>query len=204
MNSAFDGGGWMLAMKATTGTTFNFDANYWTTNNTLNPTDTNRNNGDAKFEIMNNFLAKDMMAIWPDISNIGSESGSIDNLSNWTWLQNNFHGNGSRTSLINKFLGSQVDYYSSTNGSMTFSGYGSVFSNQGGYSFYGINYSNRPNARVRWGFAWNNETDENTNDVSGGIGMDNVYGYYSAGDRINCCEINIGINRSARVELYIR
>ncbi len=204
MNSAYDGGGWMLAMKATTGTTFNYDANYWFTNNTLNSTDISRNNGDGKYETMNTFQAKDMMAIWPDIQNIGSESGSIDNLSNWTWLQNNFHGNGSRTSLIDKFSGSQLDYYSSTNGSMTFSGYGSVFSSQGGYSFYGINYSNRPNAKVRWGFAWNNETDENTNDVSGGIGMDAVYGNYSAGDRINCCEINSGINRSARVEVYIR
>jgi hypothetical protein len=204
MNSDFDGGGWMLAMKATTGPTFYFDADYWTSNNTLNPTDTNRNDGDAKFETMNNFQAKDIMAIWPDISNINSESGSIDNLSNWTWLQNNFHANGSRTTLINKFLGSQVDYYSSTDGSMIFSGYGSVFSSQGGYSFYGINYTNRPDAKVRWGFAWNNEQDENTNDVSGGIGMDSRYGNYSAGDRINCCEVNNGINRSARVELYVR
>ena len=69
---------------------------------------------------------------------------------------------------------------------------------------YGINYFNNQSARVRWGFAWNNETDENTNDVSGGIGMSDTYQSFSAGDIINCCEINQGINRSARVEVYIR
>lgn len=204
MNSAYDGGGWMLAMKVTRGTTFNYDANYWTSANTLNSTATNRNDGDAKFETMNNFEAKDMLAIWPDIQNIGSESGSIDNLSSWTWLQNNFHLNGTRTTLINKFSGSQVNYYSSTNGSMTYSGYGTPFSSQGGYTFYGINYFNNQSARIRWGFAWNNETDQNTNDVSGGIGMSGTYQNFSAGDVINCCQINHGINRSARVEVYIR
>ena len=204
MNSAYDGGGWMLAMKVTRGTTFNYDANYWTSANTLNSTATNRNDGDAKYETMNNFEAKDMLAIWPDIQNIGSESGSIDNLSSWTWLQNNFHLNGTRTTLINKFSGSQVNYYSSTNGSMNYSGYGTPFSSQGGYTFYGINYFNNQSARIRWGFAWNNETDQNTNDVSGGIGMSGTYQNFSAGDVINCCQINHGINRSARVEVYIR
>ena len=39
MNSAMDGGGWMLAMKgANTGNTFGYSADYWTTTNTLNPT----------------------------------------------------------------------------------------------------------------------------------------------------------------------
>ena len=32
-----------------------------------------------------------MMAVWPDIANSGTESGSIDNLTNWTWLENNFN-----------------------------------------------------------------------------------------------------------------
>ena len=44
LNPIYDGGGWMMAMKATTGTTFNYNSNYWTTANTLNPTDTTRNN----------------------------------------------------------------------------------------------------------------------------------------------------------------
>ena len=43
-----------------------------------------------------------------------------------------------------------------------------------------------------------------SNDVSGGIGMDSGFGSYSAGDRINCCQDTTGINRSARVEIYVR
>ena len=204
MNSAYDGGGWMLAMKTTTGTTFGYDADYWTTANTLNPTDTTRNDGDAKYETMNNYAANDMMAIWPDIQNVATESGSIDNLPTWNWLQNNFQNGGTSTTLISKFSGPQSQYYSAYDGSMPFSGYGTVFSNQGGYTFYGINYNGISNARVRWGFGWNNESDQGSNDVSGGIGMDYTYGNYSAGDKINCCPINTGINRSARVEVYIR
>ena len=85
---------------------------------------------------------------------------------------------------------------------MTFSGFGSSFSNQVGYTFYGFNYTGNSGAKVRWGFAWNNEADQNSNDVSGGIGMQ--YGSYSAGDYIGCCQSQYGMNRKARVELYIR
>jgi hypothetical protein len=208
MDNIYDGGGWMMALKATRGITFNYDANYWTTTNTLNPIEVNRNDGDAKFDVMNGYLAKDMMAIFPDIPNSGTESGSIDNLTTWSWLQNNFHNSGATTTLINKFLGSQTTYYTSTIGSMTFNGYGSTaFSKQAGFTFYGINYTTLANAKVRWGFAWNNETNQSSNDISGGIGMGTSFGNYSAGDKVNCCEFPVdvkGVNRSARVEIYIR
>jgi hypothetical protein len=46
--------------------------------------------------------------------------------------------------------------------------------------------------------------DQGSNDVSGGIGMRSGFVNHSAGDRINCCEKTTGINRSARVEIYIR
>lgn len=206
MDNKYNGGGWMLAMKATRGTTFNYDATYWTSTNTLNPSDVSLTNADAKYDVMNGFQAKDMMALWPDISNISTESGSIDNLTQWSWLQNNFHNSGARTTLISKFAGSQDTYYTATNGSMSFSGYNSsIFSSQPGYSFYGINYSGNINARVRWGFAWNNEADQGTNDVSGGIGMSFNYGNYSAGDFYwNDPSSILGLNRSARVQLFIR
>jgi hypothetical protein len=205
MNSIYDGGGWMLALKAAQGTTFNYDANYWTTANTLNPTDVNRNDGDAKYNVMNTYAAKDMMALFPDIPNVSAESGSIDGLTNWSWLQNNFHNSGATTTLINKFSGAQTTFYTSNNGSMTFNGYGpTAFSNQGGFTWYGINYTSQYSTRMRWGFAWNNEGGEGSNDVSSGIGMANEYGAYSAGDRIYCCQNSTGINRSARVELYVR
>lgn len=204
MDSKYDGGGWMMAMKATTGTTFNFDANYWYTANTLNPTDLTRNNADAKYDVMNYFTAKDIFAIWPDINASGTESGSIDNLTNWTWLQNNFHNSGSTTTLISKFAASptQSSIETNTTGTTTFSGYSNTFSRQGGYMFYGFNYIGNASHKVRWGISWNNETDQATNDVSAGIGMSARS--YSAGDAMGCCETNLGINRSARVELYIR
>lgn len=205
MDTKYDGGGWMLALKATIGTTFNYEATYWTSANTLNATDVTLTDSDAKYDVMNGFEAKDMMAIWPDIPNSTTESGSIDGLSTWSWLQNDFHSSGLRTTLIAKFAGSQDTYYTSTNGSMTFSGYNTnIFSAQEGYSFYGINYSGYANAKVRWGFAWNNEADQVTNDVSGGLGMSSNYGNYSAGDYDWSSSSNHGINRSTRVELYIR
>ena len=206
MDNKYNGGGWMLAVKATTGTTFNYDATYWTSANTLNQTDVTLTDSDSKYDVMNGFQAKDMMALWPDIVKSGAEeSGSIDNLDRWSWLQNDFHS-GNRITLISKFAGSQDTYYTATDGSMSFSGYNSnIFSSQPGYSFYGINYSGIISARVRWGFAWNNEMDQLTNDVSGGIGMSTNYGNYSAGDLYWLDSSSIlGINRSARVEIYIR
>jgi hypothetical protein len=211
LNPAYDGGGWMMAMKATTGTTFNYSANYWTTINTLNPTDNTRNNADAKFNSMNYFGAKDIMAIWPDITNSGTESGSIDNLSTWTWLENNFNS-GNRSTLTN--------FFSTVNrlfirDAKTFSGWASgKFSSQVDVRFYGFNYQNTASptvAKVRWGFGWNENGgglfpagNEASNDVSGGIGMDSNFSSFSAGDKINCCQDTTGINRSARVEVYIR
>ena len=207
MNSIYNGGGWMLAMKATRGTTFNYDSNYWTTNNTLNPANVNRNDGDAKFPAMNSYLGKDMMALFPDIPNTGNESGSIDGLTNWSWLQNNFNGSV-RISMINlfstvnnKFIGDAAN----------FDGKGTAFSGQADVRFYGYNYTGNAGAKVRWGFGWNENGgglypngDQGSNDVSGGIGMGSGYGSYSAGDRIGCCQNSTGVNRTARVEIYVR
>lgn len=223
LDSTYDGGGWMMAMKATTGTTFNFDANYWTTANSLNPTQLNRNNGDAKFDSMNYFSAKDIMAIWPDI-NTGT-GGSITGKGVWTWLQNDFNS-GNRTTLISFF---NLTYPMNNGGSglfirdaKTFNGWAAgIFSSQGDIRFYGFNYKSntawtgRNIMKVRWGFGWNENGEglfpsspngyAGSNDVSGGIGMDNDSGGgYSAGDRINCCNDTAGINRSARVEIYVR
>lgn len=204
MDSKYDGGGWMMAMKATTGGTFNYAANYWYTANTLNPNELNRNDGDAKYDVMNYYPAKDMLALWPDIGASGTESGSIDNLTNWSWLQNNFHNSGATTTLISKFAASPTQSTFETNfsGSITFSGFGTPFSSQPGFAFYGFNYQGNANSRLRWGFTWNQEADQGTNDVSSGIGLNARS--YSAGDIYGCCGNYTGINRAARVEMYIR
>ena len=211
LDSSLDGGGWMMAMKSSRSTTFNYDSLYWTSKNNLNPTQNNRNDGDAKFNSMNYFHAKDIMALWPDIpSNQGGSStgGSINTLSsynNWCWLQNNFN-NGIRISLVDFFTQANNLFFGDAK---TYSGYGSAFSSQKSIRFYGFNYNIFSGKKVRWGFGWN-ENDlqlypngsQTSNDVSGGIGMS--FKSYSAGDSIGCCQDSTGINRSARVEIYIR
>jgi hypothetical protein len=202
MDEKYDGGGWMMMMKATRGTTFQYSANYWTTNNTLNTTDLTRNDADAKYNTMNYYQAKDMMAIFPDITTNGVNSGSISNLPYWSWLQNDFNG-GSRITPISFF--NTVNRYFIKD-AKTFSGWASgVFSSQVDVRFYGYNWTDNLNSR--WGFGWNENGGGlypngvlGSDDVVGGIGTS----YYSAGDTINCCQDTTGINRSARVEVYVR
>jgi hypothetical protein len=223
LDKKWDGGGWMMMMKATAGTTFGYDASYWTTNNTLNPNEVNQNDGDAKFNVMNYYQGKDFLARWPDIT-IGT-GGSITGLGSWIWLQNNYN-DGTRIIPISFF---NISYPTMNAGgagkfiqdAKTYNGWSTdVFSSQPDIRFYGFNYVNNPEyfgrdaARVRWGFGWNENGEGlypsdyvdyiGSNDVSAGIGMDYDFGGYSAGDRINCCEDNAGINRSARVEVYVR
>jgi len=207
MDAAMDGGGWMLGLKATTGETFGYNADYWTTSNTLNPTDTTRDNADAKFGIMNTFSAKDIMAIFPDITAGGCVSSQNYG---YVWLQNNFY-NGTRTTLINFF--NTVDRYFRGDAD-NFCGV-NQFSSQADVRFYGFNFRNNTGtSKTRWGFGWNENSgglypngNMDSDDVNGGIGTYFNYGnltQYSAGDRVGCCQSRTGINRSARVEIYIR
>lgn len=55
------------------------------------------------------------MALWPDITNIPAVSGSIDGLTQWSWLQYDFHSGGETITLISKFNGSRVTDYTSIN-----------------------------------------------------------------------------------------
>lgn len=230
MDSAYDGGGWILAMKATRGTTFNYLSSYWTTFNTLNPNNFNLDDGDAKFNTFNYYEGADIMARWPDITTSG---GSISGVGVWTWMEKSFNrgrSTSNKVSLLNLFSTSGTYAYSSREyggyfirDAKTFSGWsGSIFSSQVDIRFYGFNFVNHPNygfnGRVRWGFGWNENGEglyssaatlatggaPGSDDVAGGIGLDSQFGNYSAGDVINCCQDNTGINRSARVEVYIR
>jgi hypothetical protein len=76
------------------------------------------------------------------------------------------------------------------------------FSSQLGYSFYGFNYTGSTANKARWGFGWNNESNQDSNDVSGGIGLNRVA--YSAGDYIYCCGGFTGLNNQRKVEVYVR
>lgn len=215
MNTLVNGGGWMMIMKARKDlTTFQYGSTYWTTKNSLNASDLNRNENDAKFNSMNYFLAKDMLALWPDIAsnfNNSTTGGSINlrtSFNNWAWLQNDFN-NGARIAPVDFWNGISNKFIMDAN---LYPGKGLAFSSQTDVRFYGYNYNRVPGARVRWGFAWNENGGglypngvEGTNDVSSGIGLDATFKNFSAGDGNNlCCFNGLGINRSARVELYVR
>jgi hypothetical protein len=211
LNSAVNGGGWMMAMKATRGTTFPYSSSHWTTVTTLNPSDNTRNDADAKFNTMNYYHAKDIMALWPDIPwNYGSSTtgGSVNTSGSynvWCWLQNNFN-NGIRITPINFFTSASNLFFGDAS---NFAGKGTAFSSQVDVRFYGFNYTGNGTGSSRWGFGWNENGgglypngDQASNDVYTGIGM--AAASYSAGDYISCCQNVTGINRSARVEIYIR
>jgi hypothetical protein len=89
MNSLYNGGGWMLLMKGPQGSTFEYNSTYWTNSTTtLNVTDTNLNNNDAKFAAFNSVTVKDVMAWWPDV---GITGGTIPSTPYWTWHINNWY-----------------------------------------------------------------------------------------------------------------
>ncbi len=203
MDSVVDGGGWMMAMKATSGTTFQYSSSHWTTVTTLNSTDNTRNDADAKFHTMNYFQSKDMLALWPDIPyNYNSGTGgslSLSTYNNWCWMKNNYNS-GISQSLINYFSSASDVSFGTAKGVER----GTAFSSQGGNMFYGTNFILNQMyglRHARWGFGWNNETDWISNDSTGGIGLNNPT--YSAGDFGGHSD-QTGINRSARVEIYVR
>jgi len=206
MDSDIDGGGWMMVMKTTRGSTFQFSSSHWTTISTLNPSDNTRNDADAKFNTMNYFQSKDMLALFPDIPyNYNSGTGgslTLPTYNNWCWMKNNYNS-GVRQTLINYFSTASNFSFGTAIGVER----GTAFSSQGGNNFYGINFTlNQAGSyrHVRWGFGWNNETQWLSNDSTGGIGMSNPA--YSSGDFSGDigAGTQTGINRSARVEMYVR
>jgi hypothetical protein len=202
-----------MMMKATTSTTFGYDTNYWTTNNTLNPSDVTQNNADAKFNVMNYYQGKDFLARWPDITT--GTGGSITGLGSWIWLQNDYN-DGTRITPISFFSTASRKFIKDAK---TYNGWANgVFSSQTDVRFYGFNYFNDQNlSKSRWGFGWNENGgglypngNMGSDDVVGGIGLKGTQFFgdgsrdFSAGDVIGCCQDTAGINRSARVEVYVR
>tara|TARA_A100001234_G_scaffold218608_1_gene227913 strand:- start:426 stop:1205 length:780 start_codon:yes stop_codon:yes gene_type:complete len=189
--NSFQGGGWMLAWKCTRGSRFNYNANYWTSTNTYRETDYSRSNADMKNHVFNYYTATDFMAIFPDLNNGGQASGYGGG---WSWYQANVN----RTCLNRFQSGQQLS--SNPRGQNMWSGSG--FSAQGGFQWYGFNYTGNGSNRVRWGFGWNNENEQRSNDVTGGIGTQR--GNSSAGDHIYCCQSTTGVNRTIRAEIWVR
>lgn len=211
MNTKWDGGGWMMLLKASPGTTFGYNSSYWTSSDTtLNTGSYDRSNANAKFETYNHTTVKDVMALWPDLTfpNVG---GSITTQSEcWSWLSNDWYNSGSYIRPVLGFgsaLARDVPGYNAGN-VLSFPGFNAnYFSYQDGarrFVFGGSAFTGLGNSRpVRWGFCWNNEGDFNSNDAGGGIGNDWLN--RSAGDLYYCCGVVAPYgNREMRVELYGR
>lgn len=193
MNSShLGGGGWMLAWKCTRGNTFNYNNSYWTQANTYNATtQLNRNDGDHKNHVFNYYSGSTIGAVFPDLNNGGESSVPYNG---WTWRQ----GLGGQTVLSR--LQSQGQITGNPRGNRMWQGSG--FSNQNGFQWYGFNYRGNGGNRVRWGFGWNNEGDQGSNDVSNGIGVQRSGA--SAGDHIYCCQGTTGVNRTIRAEIWVQ
>jgi hypothetical protein len=209
MDSAMAGGGWTMVMKAAAGsTTFPYSSTHWTTTSTLNGTSTDTSAQDAKFEVFNSLEGTEVLAVFPDVNLApfgNTERGSIDGQNyGWTWRSS--IPNAPKTALT-LFNGSQQ----SLGDPRAFSGWNSaVFSSQSGFKWYGFNYvQSGHRLNVRWGFGWNNENDQGSNDVTGGIGLShssahNQNAVMSAGDRVFCCASSTGLNRSMAVQVFVR
>lgn len=227
MNTDWAGGGWMLAMKATRDSTFTFGSAYWTDTRTLNDNSSywNQNDQTAKFDVFNRFPAKDLLARFPDLSNGGSLNIGVH-----SWYQPNFYNGqtrggtysgqvngggapgqgqgpqpGMRIELRNLFSRVTRYFFMDADQFHGGPGYNSQWSSQSDIRFYGFNWND--NLNCRWGFGWNENGgglypygNTGSDDVVGGIGTN----YHSAGDRINCCQNRTGVNRSMRVEVYVR
>ena len=189
--SSFAGGGWMLAWKCTRGSTFGYNSSYWTQTNTLNTSDMSRNNSDAKYHTFNYYSGQDFLAIFPDLNSGGQASGYGGG---WSWYQANVN-----QTPLSRFQ-SQQQLSGNPRGQNMWQGAG--FSSQGGFQWYGFNYTGNGSNRVRWGFGWNNEGDQRSNDVTGGIGVQRAN--TSAGDHIYCCQNSTGVNRTIRAEIWVR
>src|SRR6056300_119082 len=88
MDSNHQGGGWMMALKGTRGTTFGYNSSYWTNTSTLNETtELDRSDSDAKFDTFNYFEALSLLAIFPDIG----QGGSYSYDGKWTWYEANIY-----------------------------------------------------------------------------------------------------------------
>jgi hypothetical protein len=186
--------------------------NYWTNNEVLNENDLDYNNkGDAKYDIYNYFKVSSNLALFDPVDIYGNTNTTKYG---WRWIEPNFY-NGN-TSLKDFFAGSksQFDYYSSGNynlisaknydGTYVKALNGTDFNNKYINNNY---YSNKIWSRqsdfkaigfnvipltdrhsVRWGGTFNENPGgvPNTNDVSGGIGVNAEP--WNAGNCMHCCE----------------
>jgi flagellin-like protein len=176
-----DKGGWTLLMKARgDDNVFEYSSDYWTTDNVLNENDLSTADTNAKYESFNFLLITNIRATWPDIDHTMKELVS------------------SQTPL-NLFSTVNSIFFEPNSGGCSdgfeYGDFADNFLSQGGYQRYGFNLDSSfgcgSQARVRWGWVWNNEASScSSTDAMSGIGL-----YYAAGERAasmgswnTCCD----------------
>ena len=183
MDPKWDGGGWMLIMKAAQGATFNWGSTHWTTTSTLNPADTTVTISDAKFDVFNSVPVTDVMAVWPtsDIG-AGNQGGSLTVSDGWVWLVKNWY-----TTAITPLTGFQNDRDAIPADIFSFSGFSTtspIWSYQSGtraHVFGSGAHITGSGYYARWGFLWNDQVGTlATEDSIAGIGLS--YPSSSGGD----------------------
>jgi len=194
---------------------------------------------DAKYDTFNRYGASEWMAIFYHKQDVnggrtiiykgGDKFDNLDqeNAKGWIWRENNvnikknerippvdffisrsrLHPSKSLVNLTGKYSkrsAKELDKFDSKP-----EGFPQLWSSQGAYNFYGINYEipshGSAKSYVRWGFAWNENpgNPNDSNDVYAGIGS-GYKGGYSCGDFIDCCQDITGANSSIAFEWYVR
>jgi len=191
MDYIWNGGGYMMLMKASRGNTFTYSSTYWTDNTTtLNTTSTNLSDMDAKFNTFNHYKINSLLVLWPDLPIKG---GSEYVMRHFNWVHRDCNSGTKETALWR--------FTNTTNLSSDAKNFAlytevnhrpivarpwrqGIFSSQPGANQFGYN-SISTWKNVRFGFQWNNENDFLSVDVIGGIGLNTGH---SAGDFLGCCQ----------------
>lgn len=204
--------------------------NYWTRNNTLNEEDATMFNTDAKFHIYNTYPVSQCLAMFDKENVRGKLTFPNKPEYGWMWWASIFYNQ--RTTLLDFFRNdiTQVFWTSMnpnynyqvgnqyairlpgnafsqrfTDNNCTFvAPYPrDIWSYQEGVKVIGFNIK-APywGHSVRWGGSFNNEQDFNSNDVSGGIGLQNLE--WNAGDIARCCESSRGTSSQMSFKWFIK
>jgi hypothetical protein len=211
-----------------------YDATQWTTTTTLQAGSDNNaplasDNANGKNNVFNYSAATEALVIWRDLTG-RSDGYRYTNAGTYgfTWKESLTSSTGwsnaatggvnssggcptTAVTLLVLFTNANRCKLRDANSSSPYDARGNtVFSSQTRINFYGFNYYGSgeiPFKKVRFGFGWNEneEGNEGSNDVNGGIGMGgSSTGAWGAGDFIGCCQSTTGINRQAGFEFYVR
>lgn len=184
-----DNGAWVLLMKGTKGTTnFGYNSTYFSSNASSLSTSSLSNDvtTDAKFTVYNTLSLKKILAVFKDPT-YGSFTANGDIASNafggHVWLETLGTAatafatlDTAATLASNAYTNVRYNIYRESNSSSATQ----VFAYEYGYVDYGFKQTSCSGKEMRWGAAFNNESDYSSCDTYVGIGL----GSHSPGDQV--------------------